>query len=123
MRLVNFAQMMFFRRHTGYPVVGDDGRLLGFARLQDAREASTTATVASIMVPADTIPEEADAMEALTRIAQGDLGRLAVVDAGGRLVGMLSKTDLVRRIEERTGPGRWPRAGSGPDGGARPQAG
>ncbi|MEJ2290890.1 MAG: site-2 protease family protein [Deinococcales bacterium] len=127
MPLEQFAQLMFFRRHTGYPVVDEDGRLLGFARLQDAREGEARAEVRSIMVAADAIGPEAEAKEALRRIGEGDMGRLAVVDESGRLLGVVSKTDLIRRLREHAeaengargggaagdarggrGPGRWP---------------
>lgn len=129
MRLEHFARMVYYRPHTGYPVVDADGLLLGYARLQDARapgpgeEAGGAAAgetgleplealrdaptregdVRSILRPAETIGEDEEAMEALKRIAQGSLGRLAVVDARGRLVGMVSKTDLVRRLQEARG--------------------
>lgn len=118
MPLSQFGQLLFFRRYTGYPVVDDDGRLLGFARLQDAREAVGSGAVESIMVPAETIAPGEDAKEALRRIGDSSLGRLAVVDADGRLVGIVSKTDLIRRLREHGEAGRRPGAGGSPWGGA-----
>ncbi len=145
MPLMQFAQLMFYRRHTGYPVVDDAGRLLGFARLQDARGgdaarnetarnettgnettrseaigrnatgtvaagtaaagataagATAAGIVADVMVRAETIAPEAEANEALRRIGEGEIGRLAVVDATGTLLGVLSKTDLIRRLRQ-----------------------
>lgn len=111
MPLPQFAQLMFYRRHTGYPVVSDDGRLLGFARLQDAREAGPEATVSDIMISAETIAPDEDAEQALRRIVEGELGRLAVVSPDGRLQGIVSKTDLIRRLQqkaERGGPASDP---------------
>lgn len=66
------------------------------------------ATVADIVEPADTVAPGAPALDALRSIAQGRLGRLVVVDAGGRVVGLLSKTDLVRELRHlyETGPDR-----------------
>ncbi len=107
--LSQFAQLMFFRRHTGYPVVDAGHRLLGFARLQDARDAGPDVPVGSIMTPAETVAPDEEAEHALRRIAEGDLGRLMVVDADGRLLGVVSKTDLIRRIrahaEQQASPG------------------
>ncbi len=123
MLLEHFARMANFRRFNGYPVVDRDGGLIGFARLHDAHEPEQGATVASIMVDAETIDEGADASDALQRIARGDLGRLAVTDARGRLVGMIGKTDLVRRIQERTGAGPGPGSGRAPGPGAGQSAG
>ena len=47
----------------------------------------------------NTIAEDQDALEAFKRINQNDLGRLVVVDAAGKMVGILSKTDLVRTLQ------------------------
>jgi CBS domain-containing protein len=95
--------------------VDDAGRLLGFARLQDARGGDASAgdatgtlaagsvaagVVADVMVRAETIAPDAEASEALRRIGEGEIGRLAVVDATGTLLGVLSKTDLIRRLRE-----------------------
>jgi Zn-dependent protease len=117
MPLAQFAQLMFFRRHTGYPVVDDAGRLLGFARLQDAREGDAKGIVEDVMVRAETIAPDEEATEALRRIGEGEIGRLAVVDAAGTLLGVVSKTDLIRRLREYGGPGDDARGG-GPLGGA-----
>lgn len=114
MRLEQFLQLMNFRRHTGYPVVDDGGRLLGYARMADAQAHLTggdgaptdaaDATVSAIVRPAETIAPDETAMTALRRVAEGDLGRLLVVDMAGRLVGVLSKTDLLALVH-RAGNG------------------
>lgn len=95
MRLDQFAQLIFYRKHTGYPVVDDRGRLLGYARVRDTHRGSEEATVASIMVPAVTVAPSDTALSALQRIGEGDLGRLVVVDDEGTVVGMLSRADLI----------------------------
>jgi len=128
MAVGQFRQLMYYRRHTGYPVVDRELRLLGFARLQDAREEMERATVEDIMVPAETIAPGVPAKEGLRLLSEGQLGRLAVVDEAGRLVGILSKTDLVRHLRERgesPGPfgGLGGRPGGGPGGGAGPGRG
>ncbi len=118
MPLSQFQRLAHYRPYNGYPVVDAGGRLLGYARLSDASGEPEGTDVASIMVPAETIAAAAAAMDALKRIGQGQLGRLAVVDGGGRLVGMLSKTDLVRTIHERTG-GSSSSDGGSPEPGGR----
>lgn len=73
MRLTQFAQLIHFRPHTGYPVVDSGGTLLGFARLAAAGrsaagpattdpavetgpvEVDPEASVADITEPAETI--------------------------------------------------------------------
>jgi Zn-dependent protease len=114
MALTQFQQLIYYRRHSGYPVVDAAGRLLGFARLQDARGGGPNAVVEQIMLPAETIGPDEPAREALRRLGESSIGRLAVVDPSGRLVGVLSKTDLIRRLREH---GEGPvRPGGGEDG-------
>lgn len=111
MTLEQFLQLIHYRPHTGYPVVDSSDSLLGFARLADARKGEElagqeptpidpTATVGSIMKPAETAEAHESAMTALQRVATGNLGRLLVVDNAGKLLGILSKTDLVRILKE-----------------------
>ncbi|HRN19196.1 MAG TPA: site-2 protease family protein [Trueperaceae bacterium] len=65
---------------------------------QQLAEVDPDATVADILEPAETIDQGASAMDALKRIGEGRLGRLVVTDAAGKVVGLLSKTDLVREL-------------------------
>lgn len=99
------VRLSSFRRHTGYPVVAADGRLLGMAKLQDAlREdeaGRTRERVVDIMQPAETIAPEVEVMTALKRFNDSELGRLAVVDGPGRLVGLLARSDVVRELQRR----------------------
>src|SRR5690606_15337361 len=92
------VKLFAVRKHLGFPVA-QDGRLLGFARIHDAREPRPDAPISRIMVPAETIGPDEDALEAVKRINASGLGRLMVEDPQGRLIGLLSKTDLVRRLE------------------------
>ncbi|HEX7004488.1 MAG TPA: site-2 protease family protein [Trueperaceae bacterium] len=105
MPLGKFLQLANFRRHVGYPVIDDYDHLLGFARLDDAREADPDERVERIVRPAETIVADADAMDAVKLLSAGELGRLMVLDRYGRLVGILSKTDVVRALHglEKTG--------------------
>jgi len=95
MPLAQFARMGQYRRHTGYPVV-DDGTLVGYAFLAGAATDDPDATVADIMVAPETATPGEAALGALQRIATSETGRLMVVDGSGTLVGIVSKTDLIR---------------------------
>jgi Zn-dependent protease/CBS domain-containing protein len=99
MRLGQFLRLAHYRRHVGYPVVDSAGGLLGFARLDDARNGGEDDPVERIVKPAETIAADQDAMDAVKQLAAGDLGRLMVLDRQGRLAGVLSKTDVVRELQ------------------------
>jgi Zn-dependent protease/predicted transcriptional regulator len=101
---------MFADRHVGYPVVRD-GRLAGMVTLDDAtavdeveRDAYRVADVMSSDL--HTVAPDADAMTAFRRMREHDVGRLPVVDETGALVGLVSRTDMMRALEviQRGGP-------------------
>ena len=99
MPLEQFAQLIYFKKHLGYPVVSAEGTLLGFAKLQDAQEHPQGQTVADIMRPARTIADSAEAIDALKHISEADLGRLVVLDSLGKMVGVVGKTDLIKAMQ------------------------
>lgn len=106
MPLEQFVRLASFRPHLGYPVLDAGGLLVGFARIADARAAlegaagEAPATVERVIGPAETIAPDADAFEALRRLAEGDLGRLMVVDGDGRLLGVVGKRDLLALLRD-----------------------
>ena len=102
MPLNQFARLAEFRRHAGYPVV-DDGRLVGYAFLTPGLAADEHKTVADVMLTAETASPTEPALGALQRIATSPSGRLMVVDAAGTLVGIVSKTDLIRVLGDARG--------------------
>jgi len=105
MWLSQFRKLIFFKKHTGYPVV-ENGDPIGFVKPRDAENADEDATVASIMRDPETISADDTAMEALHRIGQSELGRLVVTDSGGRMVGIVSKTDLIRILQDNLTVGK-----------------
>ncbi len=85
-----------------YPVVDDDGELLGCITLSDIKEIDKeewpTTRVESILKSCTTgnsIPADADAMEALSRMRSQDSSRLLVVD-DGHLRGIVTLKDLLK---------------------------
>ncbi|MBB6644803.1 CBS domain-containing protein [Halobellus ruber] len=90
---------MFVDRHTGYPVM-QNGRLVGLVTLDDARsvkEVERDAYRVEDVMSAElsTISPDADAMTALQQMQEEKVGRLPVVDDGGEIVGLISRSDLV----------------------------
>jgi Zn-dependent protease len=96
-------------RFTTYPVV-HHGDVLGMLPLRRVVEVPRTKwderRVRECMVPRAEVPmfrEDDDALAAFSRLGADDLRRGLVLDEGGRLVGLISITDIVRLISS---PGR-----------------
>jgi len=97
--VTELVERMFQERHTGYPVLRN-GDLVGIVTLEDARNVSEVERdayqVGDIMEQdVQTIRPDTNAMEALQRMQEHDVGRLLVVDDRGDLVGLVSRTDLM----------------------------
>ncbi|ELY64909.1 site-2 protease family protein [Natrinema versiforme] len=117
-------QRMFRERHTGYPVIDpntfEDERLVGLVTLSDAREIEPVErdayTVEDVMTrDLQTISPGSDAMTAIERMREHDIGRLLVVDSAEHrsadrsrgetpredddLVGLISRTDVMTAFD------------------------
>lgn len=86
-----------------FPVLDDGGRLLGVVALDDLRQFLGQHDADAIVRVADLVAGRALALRpedpltrAMRRFADSDLEDLPVVDAGGRLVGMLRRAELFR---------------------------
>lgn len=100
------------RRHTAYPVVGEDGDPLGIVSFRDAaarpREDWPRHTVADAMLPLDrvlVIGDDDDLVEAYIALLADPVHRALVLD-DGRLAGLLSLTDVSRILEVAPAGGR-----------------
>jgi len=113
--VAELIQRMFTERHTGYPVVErqllDGERLVGLVTLSDARDINPVEreayTVADVMsTDLKTITPNSDAMTAIERMQNDDIGRLLVVDSQEDLVGLISRSDLMTAfdIAQQSGP-------------------
>jgi CBS domain-containing protein len=92
--------------YRGFPVI-EHGRALGLISIRDAaavpepdRDRVRVAERMTPAGPASRIEAKASLTEALRRMVEGDLGRLLVV-RDGELVGMITKTGLLRFVEMR----------------------
>jgi Zn-dependent protease len=90
--------------YGGFPVV-ENGRVLGLVSLSDVKRVATDdydrLTVRELMTPLTDqliIAPEEDVSVAFQRMAEGDLGRLVVMERG-RMVGLVTKTGLSRFLQ------------------------
>lgn len=98
--VAELLEKMMQERHVGYPVV-EEGRLLGLISLEDLQDASPQTRVLERMRPPLQVGEHTEALTALQRMAEQGFSRLLITDADGNLVGILSKTDLLRALQLR----------------------
>ncbi|ELY64126.1 site-2 protease family protein [Natronococcus jeotgali] len=123
--VAELLRRMFTERHTGYPVVETGGaggeRLVGLVTLSDARDIKPVErdayTVADVMTTdLKTVDPDSDAMTAIERMREHDIGRLLVVEprngrgaedsvgdpasrTEGDLVGLISRSDVMTAFD------------------------
>jgi CBS domain-containing protein len=102
-------ERMFAERHVGYPVL-DNEQLVGMITLDDAADVSEVEREAFLVddvmtSDVETVHPDDGAMEAFERLQTTGVGRLPVVDDTGELVGLISRTDLLRAVTIITSSG------------------
>lgn len=104
-----------FRGHSVYPVTSVDGAPLGVVRAVDLDGVADATSAADLLRPVESVRADLDLEAAVQRLTSTPAGRLAVVDEQGRLVGLLTKTDVVRFLQgvAREAPGVGPAGDSG----------
>ncbi|MBA2661544.1 MAG: site-2 protease family protein [Bradymonadaceae bacterium] len=91
---------MFREGHLGYPVLADTGQLIGMITLNELRLAPPRAPVGAVMTrDFATIARTAKVFDAFELMTRNNFGRLIVVDEQTRVVGILTKTDLMRAVQ------------------------
>ncbi|MFV2052905.1 IMP dehydrogenase [Aliiroseovarius sp. YM-037] len=88
-------------RVTGFPVVDDQGRVVGIVTNRDMRFASDDATPVSVMMSSDNLAvlqEPADREEAKSLMRARRIEKLLVTDANGKLTGLLTLRDIEQAV-------------------------
>ncbi|MGR3639323.1 IMP dehydrogenase [Alterinioella nitratireducens] len=86
---------------TGFPVVDDQGRVMGIVTNRDMRFASSDGTPVHAMMTAENLAvlrEPADLEEAKSLMRARRIEKLLVTDAGGRLTGLLTLKDTEQAV-------------------------
>jgi CBS domain-containing protein len=89
------------------PVVSDEGELIGMITDRDVAIRAVAESFEPTVTPVKTVMTEKitfcrdtdDAALAVELMAQQRVRRLPILDAGGKLVGIISQADIVRRFE------------------------
>lgn len=99
-------EVVLSRRLSTYPLVDERGGFAGLVTLnrirQVAPEARATTRLSDIACPPDDVPTarpEEPLMDLLPRMAGCADGRAVVLDQDGRLIGLLTPTDISRAIQ------------------------
>jgi len=105
MSVEDLVKFMFEKKHMGYPVM-EGASLKGVVTFTDIERVPylerPVARVSDIMTRSlISVPPEAKASDVLKLISSRNIGRVLVVD-NGSLVGILSRTDLVRILRLRS---------------------
>jgi H+/Cl- antiporter ClcA len=86
--------------HPAFPVVDARGELLGMVSARDLVAAASDALVADLARDVLRVPEDMSLREVVAEMARHSVGRVPLVDrkAGRRLVGILSRSDILPAI-------------------------
>lgn len=112
MDLLRAMHLMAFHGVSGLPVVDADGRLVGMLSQRDclkgalhaAYHAGPPGRVAEAMhAPVESLPADLDILAAIERFLASRYRRFPVLD-GGRIIGIVSRGDVVRALARRE---RW----------------
>ena len=99
----------FLKHKFGRFPVAKEGALLGVITLHDVKEVPRdnwpTVTARDVVKPlsdGNEIKPEHDAVHALMKMAREDVGHLLVVDDNGSLVGLVTRSDIIRLIKVKS---------------------
>ena len=99
------ASCLLKRGISGVPVVDEDGKPVGVVSKTDLlRHGGSSRRVGDIMTPVSfTLQEDQSISKASALMAYEGIHRLPVVDAGGKVVGLLSSLDILHWLAYKTG--------------------
>lgn len=106
---VAYSLREYFNRYAkdSFPVLDDGGRLLGLVTFRDASNTaeakSDSIDVKEIMIPVNNLimPPLGEADEALMKMAKSPVRRIFVCGPEGKLLGLVSKTDIMDAAVQR----------------------
>ncbi len=98
MSVEELLEFMLAKKHLAYPVINEE-QLLGIITLRQVRNLDDEGKITEVMLPPSTIPVNAGALEALKRLSQPGVDMLVVVDNQEQMLGVVTKTDLLRVIQ------------------------
>ena len=101
--LSSYIKLFVEKRYRGIPVVNEDRKPVGLLMASKVMEALAScrleAKVQDVMTRNPSIiHEDEDIHEAIRLMISSGIGRLLVVDSEERLVGIVTRTDILRRI-------------------------
>jgi len=99
--LADAKALMERYRITGFPVVGEEGRVIGIVTNRDMRFAQDDATPVSAMMTADNLAilrEPADLEEARSLMQARRIEKLLITDGDGKLTGLLTLKDSEQAV-------------------------
>jgi len=106
--VADLIALMQRHRHTGFPVLDGQGRVVGMVTLDDVRETPMEGRlqrpIAEVMSSRLIVSYPDESLDrVLQTMAEHDVGRVAVVDRKdpGRLLGIITKGDILRAYNEQ----------------------
>ncbi|HEX4054293.1 MAG TPA: site-2 protease family protein [Tepidisphaeraceae bacterium] len=103
MHVSELLDHMLRQHHLGFPVVNPSGAVVGMVTLRQVQGKPPQTAVSDVMqrdVP--TVSDHAPANEALRLMTRDGLGRVIATADGGRMSGIITKTDLMHLIRLRS---------------------
>ncbi len=106
MQLGQVLEKMMAEARLAYPVKAEDGEIVGQVTLEQVQLSEPSVPAGQVMEEAPEVIEmDTDASELFERMIRDDQHRLLVVDADGYVVGIITKTDMMRALQiASTGP-------------------
>ncbi len=94
-------------KHNGFPVMGNDGKILGCVTMEDMRKTKKslrdTTLVKDIMTPREklvTVKSDDPAELAVNLMSKNRIGRVFVVESeDGKLSGLITRSDIMKTIQ------------------------
>ena len=99
-KVQELLELMIRERHTGYPVVNDQGELTGCVTMEDTDKIEAKdkklKNISEIMsCDIITVRPDESLFDAFVKMSKSDIGRLMVMD-NGELVGILTRSDVMK---------------------------